>query len=285
MSTRVTTERHRPWRVTRAVAWLALGLLGALPMCCASSPAEPAPGERSSVAGALFDPERGVYRGTGVLVSRCHVLTNHHVAFSGAPAPGRRMEFHTAPDARGRFQQVAAGVVAAWNPGYWPTRRFHQDWALVVLDRPAMMQPPAELLPQELSERAVEHLRDDKPVVSLGYVFPSTYLSGPPPQLREQVCSVRARGLARFTNCTIVPGNSGGPLIREVAGRFVLVALNVAQRMENGGVIPATEQDPGRWNPAVPLDPLSGNVTAVRRAMAEHTCPGLRTTAQLDAGA
>lgn len=270
---------------TWSAVFIAFGLFLLGPASHASSSEERTPLKFSSVAGALFDPVRGAYRGTGVLVSRCHVLTNHHVAFRGAPLPGQRMEFHTAPDAHGRFRQAATGVVAAWNTGYWPERGFHQDWALIVLDQPSATRSHAELLPTEVSLQAVEHLREQNGVVSLGYVFPSLSLAGPAPKLREQVCSLRARGLGRFTNCTIVPGSSGGPIVRDVAGRLLVVGLNVALREDTGGVIPASEEDPRHWNPAVPLDPLSGNATAIRRAMAEHACPGTRTTAQLDTGA
>jgi hypothetical protein len=256
-----------------------------LPAYAACLPVGEPRAEPASIAGALFDPVRGVYRGSGVLVSSCHVLTNHHVAFTGAPVAGQRLAFLSAPDAHGRRRGAVTGSVVAWNPDFWPERRFHQDWALIVLDHPVNGDPHAELPDEALSPRAVGHLVRENGVVSLGYVFPSPTVGGAVPRLKREACSLRAHGPTRYTNCTIVPGNSGGPLLRELDGRQIVVGLNVAWRIESGGAVAAGESDLARWNPVVPLDPLSGNVSAVRRAMAQHACSGTRAAARTVTGA
>jgi hypothetical protein len=227
-------------------------------------------GGRAAV-GAIASPNGGRYRGTGVLIGRCHVLTAHHVAFPAAPTPETRLEFHLLEQARGSRHSIPARVIA-WGEHYWPQRHRQNDWALLALDRPAPFSSPAELLPDELTTETTAHLRPDGVVTSLGYVFGDSASQASSPSLRSAQCSIRARGSARAINCPLRRGNSGGPVLWQAAGKLFVVALNATFRrgMEGEAVPPHVSLDD--WHRAVPLDPLSANLAAIKRHVRSGSC-------------
>ncbi len=87
-----------------------------------------------AAVGALQILDDGRWRGRGAatLVSPCHVLTAHHIAFGGGRAPGDPLSFAYGPPRDGRaFAERVRAFAVIWGNR---DRHVHEDWALLRLE-------------------------------------------------------------------------------------------------------------------------------------------------------
>ena len=208
------------------------------------------------------------YRGTGAMISACHMLTNYHVAFE---ASRREVLFEvgqTAGDVAGFAYKTVGQIIDAG--AFWAERDIVDDWALVKLidprsrrssnvgDRVGFLQiaaaPPATIL--------------ERPVTSAGY---------PGGQALGLIGHVNCR-LARVDQdrrwrmaCSMTEGQSGGPVTLRTADRGdVLIALNAAKPEGRSGIVTADEARLSNLNYAMPLTRAAES--RIRRSMAASRC-------------
>lgn len=156
-----------------------------------------------------FDGARSARtRGTGFLVSPCHVLTNYHSVFGVDPnAPNSGREFRivfTVGD--GPLQRTVGGQPVFWGAF---NAKVEHDWALVRLDECVGAEP--EFGWMELHAQAPESMAGLQVALA---AFPS---DRPRDRLWMQSnCQIRSmqRGTSKILHdCAVVTGASGGPII------------------------------------------------------------------------
>ena len=80
----------------------------------------------------ILDNGRWRGRGTAILVSPCHVLTAHHIAFGSGRTPGEPRSFAYGPPRDGEpFGERVRAFAVIWGNR---DRHIHEDWALLRLD-------------------------------------------------------------------------------------------------------------------------------------------------------
>ena len=163
-------------------------------------------------------------RGTGFLVSPCHVLTNYHAVFGLDPdAPTRdrayRVNFVVGD---GPLQRTVSG-----EPVYWGAfnRKVEHDWALVKLDTcvgsdPVIgwmelhAQPPESMLGLQVT---LAGFPSDRPRDRL-WLQPSC-----------QVRSMQSGTNKVLHDCAVVVGASGGPIIDPYQRNPAVVAIQCGE--------------------------------------------------------
>ena len=211
---------------------------------------------RSRAAGSLFSAvgvlQRNIDgawagRGTATLVSRCHVLTAHHIAFNRGQAPGEPRSFTYGP-AHGseRFGKRVRAFPVIWGG---KKRHFHEDWALLRLD-PCVGDDQGWWAPLALELEEVMDLPDG--VMMAGYpgdrsldgvsIDPSCRVLGRDDRLPS----------AWLHDCATRIGDSGGALFYlDDAGKPRLLAVVHAEGARRPGVLPTWS--PRLSNYAVPV--------------------------------
>lgn len=192
----------------------------------------------SEPVATVFDGSRSAKtRGTGFLVSPCHVLTNYHSVFGidpDAASSGRqfRVSF-TVGD--GPLQRTVGGQPVFW--GAFNTKVEH-DWALVRLDSCVGAEP--EFGWMELHAQAPESMAGLQVALA---AFPS---DRPRDRLWLQSnCQVRSmqRGTSKILHdCAVVTGASGGPIIDYYRTTPSVVAIQC-------GELNATRELFAAWDP------------------------------------
>ena len=208
------------------------------------------------------------YRGTGALISPCHVLTNYHVAFE---ASRREVLFEVGQDSgdiTGFTYKTVGQVIDAG--AFWAERDVVDDWALVKLMDPRSRRstnvggrvgflqiaaaPSAAIL--------------ERSVTSAGY---------PGGQALGLIGHVNCR-LARVDQdrrwrmaCSMTEGQSGGPVTLRTADRGdVLIAINSAKPDGRSGIVTADEVRLSNLNYAMPLTRAAES--RIRRSMDANRC-------------
>jgi len=192
-----------------------------------------------------FDGKRKVRtRGTGFLVSPCHVLTNYHAVFGIDPKAADssrafRVRF-TVGD--GPLQQVVGGQPVFWGAF---NDKVEHDWALVRLDECVGAEP--EFGWMELRAQAPESMAGLQVALA---AFPS---DRPRDRLWKQAnCQVRSMqsGTSKILHdCAVVTGSSGGPIIDYYGGTPSVVAIQCGELNASKTLIAA--YDPRYANTAV----------------------------------
>ena len=208
------------------------------------------------------------YRGTGALISPCHMLTNYHVAFE---ASRREVLFEvgqSSGDVTGFTYKTVGQVIDAG--AFWAERDVVDDWALVKLmdprsrrsanvgDRVGFLQiaaaPPATIL--------------ERPVTSAGY--PGGQALGLMGHVNCRLARVDQDRRWRMA-CSMTEGQSGGPVTLRTADRGdVLIAINSAKPDGRSGIVTADEVRLSNLNYAMPLTRAAES--RIRRSMDANRC-------------
>ena len=208
------------------------------------------------------------YRGTGALISPCHMLTNYHVAFE---ASRREVLFEvgqSSGDVTGFTYKTVGQVIDAG--AFWAERDVVDDWALVKLmdprerrsanvgDRVGFLQiaaaPPATIL--------------ERPVTSAGY--PGGQALGLMGHVNCRLARVDQDRRWRLA-CSMTEGQSGGPITLRTADRGdVLIAINSAKPDGRSGIVTADEVRLSNLNYAMPLTRAAES--RIRRSMDANRC-------------
>lgn len=207
------------------------------------------------------------YRGTGAMISPCHVLTNYHVAFE-ASRKEVLFEVGQRPGKAAGFAYKAVGRIIDAG-AFWAERDTVDDWALVKLIDPKtnrssklgdevgyfdfVAAPPAAIM--------------EKQLISAGY----------PGQSPDLIAHVGCR-LARVDQdrrwrmaCSMTEGQSGGPVTLQTADRGdILVAINSAKPEGRSGLVTAEENRLSNLNYATPFSRAAE--TRIRRSMEANRC-------------
>jgi V8-like Glu-specific endopeptidase len=207
------------------------------------------------------------YRGTGAMISPCHVLTNYHVAFE-ASRKEVLFEVGQRPGKAAGFAYKAVGRILDAG-AFWAERDTVDDWALVKLVNPKtgrssnigervgyfqfVAAPPAAVM--------------DRPLIAAGY----------PGQSPELMAHVGCR-LARVDQdrrwrmaCSMTEGQSGGPVTLQTSDRGdILIAINSAKPDGRSGIVTADEVRLSNLNYATPFSRAAE--TRIRRSMDANRC-------------
>ena len=163
-------------------------------------------------------------RGTGFLVSPCHVLTNYHAVFgldADGPDAGRsyRINFVVGD---GPLQRTVQGAPVFWGKF---NRKVEHDWSLVKLDE--CVGADLNFGWMELAAQAPEQMLGLQVALA---AFPS---DRPRDRLWLQPsCQVHAiqRGSGKVLHdCAVVTGASGGPIIDQYLRAPAVVAIQCGE--------------------------------------------------------
>jgi len=192
-----------------------------------------------------FDGSRsGRTRGTGFLVSPCHVLTNYHAVFGLDPEAQTRDRTYRVNFVvgDGPLQRTVAGEAVFWGAF---NRKVEHDWALVKLD--ACVGADPEFGWMELQATAPETMTGLQVALA---AFPS---DRPRDQLWLQpACQVRAMQTGTrkvLHDCAVAVGASGGPIIDRYQPTPSVVAIQVGELNSTRELVAA--YDPRYANTAV----------------------------------
>jgi V8-like Glu-specific endopeptidase len=192
-----------------------------------------------------FDGSRqGRTRGTGFLVSPCHVLTNYHAVFGLDPDAARRDRTYRVNFVvgDGPLQRTVGGAPVFW--GRFNDRVEH-DWALVKLDECIGAEP--EFGWMELHAQAPEQMAGLQVALA---AFPS---DRPRDRLwlqpSCQVHSMQPGSNKVLHDCAVVVGASGGPIIDPYQRNPAVVAIQCGELNATKELVAA--YDPRYANTAV----------------------------------
>lgn len=207
------------------------------------------------------DPLAASRFGSGTLVTRCHVLTAHHVAFDdprGAQAGAVSLVHLGPPGADFPFSRTERAHAVLWGD---LAAHAHEDWALLELERclgPEWRPWPLLSLDFESAE-------------AFGEGFS---LAGHPAWATRAAVTVdprcrlhEARGSVEgwWHDCATQVGQSGGPLyLLDEAGLPQVVAVAIGDFSPQRAVIP--QWDPRAANVAVPVANFVGLLQSVLEA-------------------
>jgi V8-like Glu-specific endopeptidase len=163
-------------------------------------------------------------RGSGFLISECHVLTAAHVVGSKTRV-GKRVHFRlTQTNSHSRGTVIASGTPDI------PNGDFREDWALIELEK-CLGKKHGFLPPAGLSSPGTTHMRQLS-----SYGFPSD--KGRVTMMVDPLCQIYGQSPAGFVHdCATKPGNSGGPIVRwnPNSARYEAIAISVAGHHYSAG--------------------------------------------------
>ena len=261
----------------------ALLLTGVAALCCAQPTPDPrvvvdrlsSDFRRFNAVGIVFPvtraDEKGVRtfgRGSGALISPCHLLTNYHVA---TEANRREVLFavgQPAGDPAGFVYRLPGVVIDAGQ--FWDQRDFVDDWALVRLADPKTGRSynVGERVGYFHFAAVTPAVLIDQPVIAAGY--PDKQTNG---LMAHVGCRLKRIDSDRFWRmaCSITPGQSGGPVTFRTADYGdVLVAMNAAMPAGASGIVAASETRLSRLTVAAPISRAAE--ARIRAAMAADRC-------------
>jgi V8-like Glu-specific endopeptidase len=208
------------------------------------------------------------YRGTGAMISPCHLLTNYHVAFE---ATRKEVMFEAGQPANNvaAFAFRAVGRIVDAGP-FWADDDTVDDWALVKLFDPITGRS------NNLGDRvgffqfvaAAPEAIVARPLISAGY--PGNTSVGLMGHLGCRLARVDQDRRWRMA-CAMTEGQSGGPVTLRTADRGdVLIALNSAKPDGRSGLVAADEVRLSNLNYATAITRASE--TRIRRGMEANRC-------------
>jgi V8-like Glu-specific endopeptidase len=208
------------------------------------------------------------YRGTGVMISPCHLLTNYHVAFE---ATRKEIMFEVGQPANNvaAFAFRAVGRILDAGP-FWADSDTVDDWALVKLFDPQTGRS------NNLGERvgffqfvaAAPEAIVARPLISAGY--PGNTSVGLMGHVGCRLARVDQDRRWRMA-CAMTEGQSGGPVTLRTADRGdVLIALNSAKPEGRSGLVAADEARLSNLNYATAISRAAE--TRIRRGMEANRC-------------
>lgn len=208
------------------------------------------------------------YRGTGVLISPCHLLTNYHVAFE---ASRKEVMFAVGQPANDIAAFALRGVGRILDAGaFWADADTVDDWALVKLIDPKSGRS------NNLGERvgfltfaaAPPDAVINRPLTSAGY--PGSMNAGLVGHLGCRLARVDQDRRWRMA-CSMTEGQSGGPVTLRTADRGeVLIAINSAKPDGRSGLVSTEEVRLANLNYATAITRASE--TRIRRSMEANRC-------------
>lgn len=215
-----------------------------------------------------FDGTRtGKTRGTGFLVSPCHVLTNYHAVYGLAPDAARsdrayRVDFVVGD---GPLQRTVGGSPVF--AGRFNTRVEH-DWALVKLDQCIGAEP--EFGWMEL------HAQTPESMAGLQVALAAFPADRPRDRLWVQPsCQVHAMQPGSnkvLHDCAVVVGASGGPIIDPYQPNPAVVAIQCGELNSTRELVAA--YDPRYANTAVTVAEIFETVGVAEALAADKTAFG-----------
>ena len=195
----------------------------------------------------ILDDGRWRGRGTATLVSPCHVLTAHHIAFGNGRTPGEPRSFAFGPPRNGEpFGERVRAFAVIWGNR---DRHVHEDWALLRLD-PCIGEKVAWWPPVSMSVEEAANLPDGVMLAGLPgdrgldrvSVDPSCRVVGSDSRLPA----------AWLHDCATRVGDSGGALFRiDENGRPALLGVVHAEGRRRWEILPVWT--PAHSNFAVPV--------------------------------
>jgi V8-like Glu-specific endopeptidase len=208
------------------------------------------------------------YRGTGVMISPCHLLTNYHVAFE---ATRKEVMFEVGQPAGNvaAFAFRAVGRILDAGP-FWADNDTVDDWALVKLFDPQTGRS------NNLGDRvgffqfvaASPEAIVARPLISAGY--PGGTSIGLVGHLGCRLARVDQDRRWRMA-CTMTEGQSGGPVTLRTADRGdALIALNSAKPDGRSGIVSADETRLSTLNYATAISRAAE--TCIRRGTEANRC-------------
>jgi V8-like Glu-specific endopeptidase len=208
------------------------------------------------------------YRGTGVLISPCHLLTNYHVAFE---ATRKEVMFEVGQPAGDVAGFALRGVGRILDAGpFWADADTVDDWALVKLSDPQSGRshnlgeqvgflPFAAAPPEAIVNR---------PLNAAGY--PGNMKAGLVGHLGCRLARIDPDRRWRMA-CAMTEGQSGGPVTLRTADRGeVLIAINSAKPEGRSGLVGTDEVRLANLNYATAITRASE--TRIRRGMEANRC-------------
>jgi V8-like Glu-specific endopeptidase len=208
------------------------------------------------------------YRGTGVMISPCHLLTNYHVAFE---ASRKEVMFEVGQPANDIAAFALRGVGRILDAGaFWADADTVDDWALVKLIDPKSGRS------NNLGERvgfltfaaAPPDALINRSLTSAGY--PGSMNAGLVGHLGCRLARVDPDRRWRMA-CSMTEGQSGGPVTLRTADRGeVLIAINSAKPEGRSGLVSTEEVRLANLNYATAITRASE--TRIRRSMEANRC-------------
>ncbi len=208
------------------------------------------------------------YRGSGVMISPCHLLTNYHVAFEAAR---KEVMFEVGQPANDVAAFALRGVGRILDAGpFWADADTVDDWALVKLTDPKTGRS------NNLGERvgffqfvaALPEAIAARPLIAAGY--PGNMNAGLIGHINCRLARVDQDRRWRMA-CAMTEGQSGGPVTVRTADRGdVLIAMNSAKPDGRSGLIAADELRLSNLNYATAITRAAE--TRIRRGMDANRC-------------
>jgi V8-like Glu-specific endopeptidase len=208
------------------------------------------------------------YRGTGAMISPCHLLTNYHVAFE---ATRKEVMFEVGQPAKDIAAFAFRGVGRILDAGpFWADADTVDDWALVKLIDPQTGRS------NNLGDRvgyfqfvaAAPEAIVSRPLISAGY--PGSMALGLMGHVGCRLARVDPDRRWRMA-CAMTEGQSGGPVTLRTADRGdILIAINSAKPDGRSGIVAADEVRLSNLNYATAITRAAE--TRIRRGMDANRC-------------
>jgi V8-like Glu-specific endopeptidase len=208
------------------------------------------------------------YRGSGVLISPCHLLTNYHVAFE---ATRKEVMFEVGQPGKDIAAFALRGVGRIIDAGpFWADADTVDDWALVKLVDPQSGR--SNNLGEGVGFLTFAAAPPDavikRPLTAAGY--PGSMNAGLVGHLGCRLARVDADRRWRMA-CSMTEGQSGGPVTLRTADRGeVLIAINSAKPEGRSGIVGTEEVRLANLNYATAITRASE--TRIRRGMEANRC-------------
>jgi hypothetical protein len=221
--------------------------------------------------------ERQSAVGAAVIISRCHALTNRHLAFekphlsrpelhNAAPATRLVLAAGRGPDGRPLFKR--ARPIQFGDPGKEGLSNIKRDWALLELDdcfRPDEVQPAA-LLAATTATYAALSGKLQCAAFPIEDIASDAVARGDHKLVGTTGASIIGElDIGGYLhNCGSKPGFSGMPIYIVHEGRMLVIALNVGTlRNQPDYSRPMDTWDPEYANTAVPVSDIIGAIHAL----------------------
>jgi hypothetical protein len=208
------------------------------------------------------------YRGSGFMISPCHLLTNYHVAFE---ATRKEVMFDVGQPASDIAAFAYRGVGRILDAGpFWADADTVDDWALVKLIDPktGRSQNLGDTVGFLPFVSAPPDSIVNRPLTSAG--FPGSMNAGLVGHIGCRLARVDADRRWRMA-CSMTEGQSGGPVTLRTADRGeVLIAINSAKPDGRSGLVSTEEVRLSNLNYATAITRAAE--TRIRRGMEANRC-------------